>query len=307
MIVRWGLAESLPELAASYERQLVITTQRWGELKLPAVARFHGVRSHAEIAGVEEATLAARESRAEGLIGLGGGSAIDTAKAVSAAIGLPLIAIPTTYAGAEWTPSFGMRDEGQRVKRGGSGAHTVAIVYEPELTLDLPPDVSAGTAMNALAHCTEALYVSESPEARRGAALIDEWLPRVLEDGRSLEARRRLLEGAMNAGIALRDHGLYLGHAMAQALGGRYGLPHGTLNAICLPAAMRFNGASEPLPVETVEELARLGGFTRLRELGVPSDEVDEVAKATASRPGARANPRPAGPAEIAELLRSVW
>ena len=166
---------------------------------------------------------------------------------------------------------FGIRDEARRAKGGGSGANTVAIVYEPRLTLDLPRDESGGTAMNALAHCVEALYVSESPEAHQGAALIDEWLPRVLADGRDEEARRRLLEGAMDAGIALRDHGFYLGHAMAQALGGRYGLPHGALNAICLPAAMRFNGATQPFGIQRVEELAqalRLHAAARSRRPG---------------------------------------
>jgi alcohol dehydrogenase class IV len=110
-----------------------------------------------------------------------------------------------------------------------------------------------------------------------------------------------------------------LGHAMAQALGGRYGLPHGALNAIVLPAALRFNApvAGDALgrfgdavggdPVERTQELARLGGFQRLRDLGVPEDELDEVAAAVAERAGAKANPRPASPAEIAKLLRSVW
>ena len=99
---------------------------------------------------------------------------------------------------------------------------------------------------------------------------------------------------------------------MAQAIGGAYGLPHGALNAICLPAAMRFNADVAPLalavcPVETAEELARLAGFTRLRDLGVPEADLPALAAATAARPGARANPRPASPAEIEELLRSVW
>ncbi len=99
---------------------------------------------------------------------------------------------------------------------------------------------------------------------------------------------------------------------MAQAIGGRYGLPHGALNAICLPAAMRFNADVAPLalevvPVETAEGLARLAGFTRLRDLGVPEADLGELAEAIAARPGARANPRPASPVEIAELLRSVW
>jgi alcohol dehydrogenase class IV len=113
---------------------------------------------------------------------------------------------------------------------------------------------------------------------------------------------------------------LALGHAMAQALGGRYGLPHGAMNAICLPAALRFNKevATDAIsrfgealgtdhPVSRVEELARLGGYERLRDFGVPQEDLDEIAQATADRPGARANPRPASPAEIAELLRSIW
>lgn len=306
MIVRWGL-DALPVLLESYSRPLLVSTERWRTLAVPIEERFHDARSHAELAGVEAATARAEEMHADAIVGLGGGSAIDTAKAVSASTGLPLVAVPTTYAGAEWTPYFGIRDEARRVKGGGTGAHTVAIVYEPRLTLDLPRDESGGTAMNALAHCVEALYVSDSADARQGAELIDAWLPAVLEDGRNKEARRQLLEGAMHAGIALRDHGLYLGHAMAQALGGRYGLPHGALNAICLPAAMRFNGATEPLGVERVEELSRLCGSTRLRDLGVPEGELAEVAAATAVRGGAQANPRSASPAQIDELLRSVW
>jgi maleylacetate reductase len=199
------------------------------------------------------------------------------------------------------------------------------IVYEPKLTLNLPRAESAGTAMNALAHCAEALYVrNRNEEADRhalaGAALIDRSLPTVLEKGHELEARTRLLEGAAEAGAALTGSGLALGHAMAQALGGRYGLPHGALNAICLPPALRFNrpvagdavarlgeamGAGDP--IGRVEELARLGGYERLRDLGVPRDDLDEVAEATAARPAMRLNPRPASPAEIHELLVSVW
>ena len=107
---------------------------------------------------------------------------------------------------------------------------------------------------------------------------------------------------------------------MAQALGGRYGLPHGALNAICLPAALRFNAVTVPEaiarlgeamgtddPAAWVEEQARSVGFTGLGALGVPEGELDEIAEATAQRAGAKANPRPATPAQIAELLRTVW
>jgi alcohol dehydrogenase class IV len=237
------------------------------------------------------------------------------------------IAVPTTYAGAEWTPFFGVRDEVAGRKTGGSDERAVAAaaVYDPELTLGLPRDVSGGTAMNALAHCAEAFYGPGRSEdgdrhAHCGARTISYALPLVLADGRSLYARSRLLEGAMRAAWALAEAGLALGHALAQALGGRYGLPHGALNAICLPPALRFNEAAVPEavgrfgeamgtedPIGRVEELARLAGYERLRDLGVPEAELDEVAEAAAVRAGAKANPRPASPEEIAGLLHSVW
>ena len=324
MIVRWGLDELEPVLAElGVERPLLVTSERWRSLELPVAARFHGVRPHAPVETVEAAIAAA--AGADGVVGLGGGSAIDTGKAVSAARELPLVSVPTTYAGAEWTPYFGMRDERRGVKSGGAGAQLAGAVYEVDLTLDLPRAESGGTALNALAHCAEALYVDGHNEeadrhALEGARLISEHLPRVLEAGHDRAAREGLLRGACEAGAALGKSGLALGHAMAQALGGRYGLPHGGLNAICLPAALRFNepvagdairrfgeamGTDEP--IGRVEELARQGGFERLRDLGVPAEELDQVAEATVTRAGARANPRAATSDEVARLLHSVW
>jgi maleylacetate reductase len=320
VIVRWGL-EELPVLLAELgvDRPFLIASDRWSRLDLPASGRWNEVPSDR----IDDLTDAAQGS--DGIVAVGGGSAIDLAKALSAASGLPLVSVPTTYAGAEWTSFFGVRDPRKRMVGGGRGANLAGIVYDPKLTLDLPPATSGGTAMNALSHCAEALYVSgRNPEgdehAVEGARLIGESLPRVLADGSDLDARTTLLRGAMHAGAALGSAGLGLGHAMAQAVGGRYGIPHGAANALCLAPALRFN---EPVAGEEIarfadalgarnaaercEELARLSGYERLRDLGVPENELDEVAEATADRAGAKANPRPASPAEIAELFRSIW
>ena len=307
----------------SVGRALLVTTPRWTKLDLPVEGIFDGVRSHAPAESVAAAVEASRD--ADGLLAVGGGSAIDTAKAVSVRRDLPVASVPTTYSGAEWTPGFGVRDEARGIKGGGGGGRVEAIVYEPELTLTLPIGETVGTAMNALAHCAEALYVEgrnaeADEEALAGAGLISSALPSVVVDFEDRRARRALLEGAMHAGAALAGAGLGLGHAMAQALGGRYGIAHGAANAVCLPAALRFNEPVAAAEIERfseavgggsavarVEDLAALGGFRQLRDLGVPEAELDEVAAATIERPGAKANPRPASQEQIAELLREIW
>jgi len=324
VIVRWGL-DALPSVLADVgsEHPLLVTTERWRDLDLPAANAFYGVKPHGSPESVAEASAAAEG--ADGLLAVGGGSAIDTAKAVSAATGLPVVSVPTTYSGAEWTPGFGIRDEARRVKGGGGGAHVEGIVYEPELTYGLPAEETGGTALNALAHCAEALYVEgknaeADAEALAGAPLISDHLPLVLADRRYPEGRRALLEGAMHAGAALAGAGLGLGHAMAQAVGGRYGIAHGAANAICLPPALRFNMAvvspeiarfGEAMrtddPVARVEELGRLSGFSLLRHLGVPRDDLPTLAEAAAERRGAKANPRSASADDVLGLFESVW
>ncbi len=320
MIVRWGLDELDPLLAElGIGRPFLIASDRWADLPIRATGRWN------EVPTDRIAEVAAAAEGADGLLAIGGGSAIDLAKAVSAETTLRLVSVPTTYSGSEWTGFFGIRDPQRRMRGGGSGAQSAGIVYEPRLTLDLPREQSGGTALNALAHCAEALYVAGrndegDRQALQGARLIGQALPRVLEDGHDLEGRTTLLEGAEHGGAALAWAGLALGHAMAQALGGRYGIAHGAANALCLPPALRFNepvaaaeigrfgdalGAGDP--VERTEELARLAGFERLRDLCVPEDGLGEVAEATVARAGAKANPRPASAEEVLELLRSIW
>jgi len=329
------LGEVLAEIGV--RRALLVTTRRGAAAAggLPVAGVFDGVRPHVPVETVEQAAARAVELVTDGLVGLGGGAAIDTCKAVVARLletdlatdCCKVVAVPTTYAGAEWTPYFGMMLAPGR-KGGGMDerATPVAAIYDPELTLGLPLADSVGTAMNGLAHCVEALYHPATSEtawehALLGAAAIGQALPRLPGAPGSLEVREPLLQGAMHGAIALAESGLCLAHAMAQGLGGRFDLPQGTMNAICLPAALGFNAGAVPDAIEALrvafehddpavrcEELAALGGFPlRLRDHGVAADALPEVAEAIAARPGAKVNPRPVTAADVVTLLRALW
>jgi maleylacetate reductase len=325
VIVRWGIAE-LPAVLAELrvEHPYLLASERHAQPRMAGSVGWWNELPTDRIGEVAAAATGAR-AKADVLVALGGGSTIDTAKAVSAETSLPVVSIPTTYSGAEWTSFFGVRDPGRRMRGGGAGARVEGVVYEPQLTLGLPRAETVGTALNALAHCAEALYVSErTPEsdehALEGASLIAKWLPHVVAEPNDLTGRTELLRGACHAGAALGGSMLALGHALAQALGGRYGLPHGAMNALTLPPALRFNAQVVPDAVAQfaaalgvddaaarVEELARLGGFERLRHSGIPEGDLPEVAEAVVQRAGAKANPRPVSAAEAEELLRSIW
>lgn len=306
-------------------------------------AVFDGARAHVPARTVQQAMALARREGVDAVVSFGGGSCADLAKAVcffteqeqgtpGASFhdrpALPHVSIPTTYSGAELTPFFGMTDEAAR-RKSGAGGPTIAplaAIYDPDVTLDLPPRVSAETGMNALAHCVEAAWSpSRTPEAEAialaGAARIARWLPEVVDRPGDAEARAELLAGAVLGGRCLQNATMGVHHGLAQLLGGRTGIPHGLANAVLLAHCIRYNAAAVPDAVERVGAAIgahdaaagvdllreRLGLPATLLDCGVTEDDVEAVVRLAAGNRNVAANPRPVGEDGAREILDAAF
>ncbi|HEY9288111.1 MAG TPA: iron-containing alcohol dehydrogenase [Candidatus Dormibacteraeota bacterium] len=314
------------------------------------VGEFDRVRPHVPAETVAAATRLAAEHRPDVVIALGGGSAIGLGKNVVISPAPVyggggrgrgegreggLIAIPTTYAGSEMTSVYGVRDPDKGVKhvrRDPSALPKVAI-YDPDLFLDLPADVTAATAMNALAHCVEAVYArdvdpSVPPVALEGIRHIVRALPVTVANGHDLEAREELLRGAQLGATSIANATMGLHHGLCHVLGGRTGIAHGVLNGIMLSHVMRYNADAVPEAMGEIADAMDAGSRIkdaeagarfvaalleslpiprRLSETGMRPELLDVVAVDAAANATVRANPKPAGAREIRELLELAW
>jgi len=243
---------------------------------------------------------AARKAKADGVVAVGGGSAIGLAKAIAHETALPIIAVPTTYSGSEATPIFGTTEGERKVTARDARVLPRTILYDPELTLRLPAAVSAASGMNAVAHCVEAIWVPERTPVVMAFAMealrrFAHYLPRAVADGSDTAARSECLVAAWLAGAALTA-GTGLHHKLAHVLGG-LGLPHAETHAILLPHVARFNLAGSPEATRRLADAldakhpadaldAMVQGFPipqRLREVGLDKAKIPEVAQQAAA------------------------
>lgn len=262
-------------------------------------AWFDEVAAHVPGELAASAVAMAREVRADTLLCVGGGSAIGTAKMVALELDLPIVAVPTTYAGSEMTPIWGRTSD--RRKRTGRDLRVLprTVVYDPELTTALPPQVGGPSGMNALAHAIEALYAPNTTPvvqvlAREAIRALTDGLPRVVADGSDLDARATTLYGAYLAGGALAVAGTSIHHKIAHILGGTWNLPHAPLHAVLLPHTVAFAApavadalapAAEAMDVDDVpaglyDLLTRLDIGPALTSVGMPTAALDEAVDA---------------------------
>jgi maleylacetate reductase len=326
------------------------------------VVLYERILSHVQQNQVEEALQLAWEHQIDCVIGLGGGSSIGMAKAIGLALEerrtghlaraayptdqplIPVVAIPTTYAGSEMTPIYGVTHliDGVTSKVTVTDAKVAPklAIYDPELTLDLSPRLTAGTGVNAVAHCIEALYsIRRNPfsSALAGASLsaFAHALPRCIAFGGDIEARTEMLKGSFLAGTALSNVAMGLHHGICHVLGGSTAVAHGDANSVMLPHVVRFNmeTASAPLAEAAValgiasevsmgrnaerdaeavavwiETIANeLGLPRRLRDIGIQEVDLPELARLGMANRTVAQNPRPITEAELESLLRRAW
>jgi maleylacetate reductase len=322
-------------------------------------AVYDCVQPHVQDFQVAEVLALGEQHRVDALIGLGGGSPVGMAKAVSLALEdkragqrtrpvsptqqplVPVIAIPTTYAGSEMTPVFGVtRHDGGTARKVTVNDARIApklVLYDPLLTLDLPPELTASSGINALAHCVEAAYsITRHPlstaAALDGASHIAGALPRCFEAGGDVGARTEMQIGAHLAGLALASVAMGLHHGLCHVLGGTAGVPHAIANAIILPHAIWYNAdACSPTLAHVAEAmgLARAGRADEalaracgqyvydlagamhlpqhLRDAGVDERDLPRLAELAAQSRTVQNNPKPNNAPQIESILHAAW
>jgi maleylacetate reductase len=283
---RFALVETLAEIAAL--KPLVVGTasarERYGDVisaieKLQPV-EFFEAEPHCPIEVVERCRQVYRDSAADSVVAIGGGSTLGLGKILSAEEGAKFVALPTTYSGSEMTQIFGRKigDE-KRVGR-DPACRPLRIIYDPELTRDLPGAVAATSGMNSIAHAVEALYPQKpnalsyllAPEALRALrlGLID-----VTRGSRSQEQLEAALYGGFLGGFLVSISGIALHHQLCHVIGGLFDLPHGATNAVVLPHALAYNAPAVPDACRAILEIfggasAASGLFEFAREIGAP-------------------------------------
>jgi maleylacetate reductase len=301
--------------------------------------RIDGVAQHVPTEVAEAARDKAREIGADGIVAIGGGSAIGLAKAVALtsrtagevtaglptgrpAGGLVIVAVPTTYAGSEMTPVWGETAGGSKTTGTDLRVLPRTVVYDPVLSQHLPKKVTAASVANAIAHCVEAVWTPKADPitettAVEGLRALSAGLRQVLDDPTDLDARSNLLYGACLGGSALATAGTGLHHKLCHLLGGTYNLPHAETHAAVLPQVAHVNAPAVPRAKARLEEALQTeelaGGLydlftaagvpTSLRELGLSREQAREAARAFQPT----ANPVPVTEELVEEILARAW
>ena len=314
---RRALVLSTPEQRGSADRVAALLGNR-------AVGIFDRAVMHVPIESAREARDVARRLDADCAVAIGGGSTTGLGKAIALESGLPILGIPTTYAGSEMTPIYGITEGG--LKKTGRDPRVLprTVLYDPELTLTLPVGLSITSGINAIAHAAEGLYAVDGNPimdlmAAEGIAALGRALPAIRAHAGDLEARSEALYGAWLCGTVLGNVGMALHHKLCHTLGGTFNLPHAETHTIVLPHALAYNAAAAPRAMariagalrasdapQAVFDLARDNGApVALRDLGLRQSDLDRACDLALQNQ--YPNPRPLERGPIRALLQDAF
>lgn len=279
---------------------------------------------HVPLETADAARAVAKELNADCCVAVGGGSTIGLGKAIALTSELPILAIPTTFAGSEMTPIYGITAEGQKKTGRDPRVLPKTVIYDPLLTLSLPAKIAGPSGMNAIAHCVEALYAEDanpitSLMAEEGIRTLAASLTLVVAELDNVDAHADALYGAWLAGACLGNVGMALHHKLCHTLGGSFNLPHAETHTVVLPHVVQYNrdaahGAMTRIshalkgadPAGGLYDLAKaIGAPLALKDLGMKEAALDEAARLAAHNP--YYNPRPVEQAAIRQLLQNAW
>jgi maleylacetate reductase len=327
-------AGSVGQLAAEVgrlgaKRVLLVSTPGRAEMVrrlsrgLALAGSFDQAVMHTPIEAVNRARALAASVKADCCVAVGGGSTIGFGKAIALSSALPVVAVPTTYSGSEMTTIWGISEGGAKKTGRDPKVLPKAVIYDPELTLDLPPAVSAASGMNAIAHCAEALYAHDgnpivSLMAEEGIRALASALPPLITHPRDIGFRSEALYGSWLAGMTISTTSVALHHKLCHVLGG-FGLPHAETHSIVLPHALRYNRDAAPEAMAAIEKALgrpgaaeglydlerRLGLPMRLADIGMKEADLERAARIAVEAP--YPNPRKVEYEPVLRLLRDAY
>lgn len=324
------LGEEVQKLGAT--KALILCTPQQRELAsmaasilgAAAVGVFDEAVMHVPIETAERARSVAKSLGADCCVAIGGGSTVGLGKAIALTSPIPIIAVPTTFAGSEMTPIYGITEGG--LKKTGRDAAVLpkTVIYDPQLLVTLPAHIAGTSGMNAIAHSVEALYAQDanpivSLMAVESIRALAESLPKLVEKPGDLEATALALYGAWLAGACLGAVGMAIHHKLCHTLGGTFNLPHAEMHTIVLPHSVAYNSAAAPEAMATIAsalgssdaatglyDLAkRLGVPLGLKEIGMPFAGLEKAADLATQNP--YYNPRPIERNAILDLLVNAY
>ncbi|MFL4473420.1 maleylacetate reductase [Paeniglutamicibacter sp. MACA_103] len=333
--VLFGTGKAAEHLAAEVERfgasrVMVIAGARdsgtVAELtaRLPVALNYPDVVQHVPIASAEKARGAARENDIDLLLCVGGGSAVGLAKAIALDTALPIIAVPTTYAGSEATNVWGLTEEGRKSTGVDARVLPATVIYDAALSLSLPVGLSVASGLNAMAHCIDSMWGPRADPinvalASEGIRALAAGLPGIAADPSGIDGREQALYGAYLSAVAFASAGSGLHHKICHVLGGTYNMPHAQTHATVLPHVLAFNAPHAPEAESRIAAAfgspTAIGGLNALRErldapralkdYGFDAADIPEAVSLILPQVPAN-NPRTVTAENLAELLTAA-